>query len=137
MVIFTPNTVISSTDVNGNFDELKIKTDYLSAPDSDWITPTFVNSWVNYDSTVFNPAGYRKDALGYVHLRGLIKNGTVNTTFFTLPTGYRPYRQELFMSLQNNAVGRVDIETDGDVKMGGVGSNAFVQLDGLIFKAYA
>lgn len=37
-----------------------------------WQTPTFQNGWVNYDTT-YNPAGYFKDSLGIVHLRGLVK----------------------------------------------------------------
>lgn len=134
MYIFTPNTLIKSTEVNANFDELLTKTDYLTAPDSGWIAPTFTNSWVNYGFG-FNSAGYRKDALGYVHLRGLVKNGTVNTAIFNLPAGYRPEAQELFMSMQNNTIGRIDVNIVGNV-LHSVGANTFVQLDGITFKAF-
>ncbi|MHA1304900.1 MAG: hypothetical protein ACTSPI_14475 [Candidatus Heimdallarchaeaceae archaeon] len=31
-----------------------------------------------------------KDTLGRVHLRGVFKSGPIGSSFFTLPTGYRP-----------------------------------------------
>lgn len=135
MIIFTPNTVISSSDVNGNLDELKVKTDYLSAPDSGWTAPTLTNSWVHYGAP-FSTPGYRIDALGYVHLRGLLKSGTVNLAMFTLPAGYRPESQLIFSTICNNAVSRIDVTTAGVVIQSGGSSNAFQSLDDIIFKAY-
>jgi hypothetical protein len=56
-----------------------------------WITPTLLNSWVPFGGSS-PPAGaqYRKDGFGFVHLRGAVKNGTVGTSIFTLPAGFRP-----------------------------------------------
>jgi hypothetical protein len=54
-----------------------------------WIAPTFQNSWVNYGSG-YETAGYYKDKQGVIHLKGLVKNGTLNAAIFTLPAGYRP-----------------------------------------------
>jgi hypothetical protein len=69
---------------------------YVPEGDTEWRSPTFLNSWVNYDTTTYGPAGYRKDANGFVHLRGLVKNGTSTTaTMFILPAGYRPGRDVL------------------------------------------
>ena len=99
-----------------------------------WIVPAFMNSWTNYDTT-YNPAGYFKDSLGIVHLRGLVKNGTNNTTIFTLPVGYRPSNQELQAVQTNlNTIGRVDILADGQVTVVS-GSNGWVSLDGITFRA--
>lgn len=50
--------------------------------------PAFGGAWVNYDS--FRPAAFWKDVLGIVHLEGIIKDGAISTTAFTLPAGYRP-----------------------------------------------
>lgn len=134
MIVFTPNTVIKSADVNFNFDELKTKTDYLSTPDSAWIAPTFTNSWVNYNAT-FNQAGYRKDAFGWVILRGLVRSGTANASIFTLPVGYRPEYQELISIQSNDTEARLDIATTGTITPSGA-SNAWVSLDNIRFKAY-
>ena len=101
-----------------------------------WIVPAFMNSWTNYDTT-YNPAGYFKDSLGIVHLRGLVKNGTNNTTIFTLPVGYRPSNRELQAvqtNLDTNTIGRVDILADGQVTVVS-GSNVWVSLDGITFRA--
>lgn len=134
MHTFSANEILRSANLNSNFQGLANGT--LFDPQEAWIAPTFTNSWVNYDSAIFNPAGYMKDTLGFVHLRGLVKSGTAGTAIFTLPAGYRPYRQELFASLQNNAIGRIDVTTAGVVTHS-LGGNPFVQLDGLTFKAYA
>ncbi len=99
-----------------------------------WIVPAFMNGWINFNTT-HNPAGYFKDSLGIVHLRGLVKNGTNNTTIFTLPVGYRPSYQELQAVQTNpNTIGRVDILADGQVTVVS-GSNGWVSLDGITFRA--
>jgi hypothetical protein len=137
MIIFTPNTVIRSTDVNSNFSELKTKTDYLSAPDSAWIAPTFTNSWVNFGNP-WAAVGYRKDAEGYVWLRGLMKDGTINLPCFTLPVGYRPPTNGglRFACVANNLFAALTITDDGKVTPE-TGSNFYYFLDGARFKAEA
>jgi len=100
-----------------------------------WQTPSFQNSWVNYGSS-FNPAGYYKDRTGRVHLRGLVKSGTLLSTIFTLPSGYRPPYKEIFLTIAyNNAAIRVDIRTTGEVAMITGGSTAWLALDGISFRA--
>jgi hypothetical protein len=97
-----------------------------------WQNPSFQNGWVNYDTT-YNAAGYFKDSLGIIHLRGLVKNGS--GVLFTLPAGYRPPRRELFaVATHPNTVGRIDILADGQVLMVS-GSNLWISLDGITFKA--
>jgi len=96
-----------------------------------WSTPTFQNGWINYD-TVYNEAAYYRDASNRVYLRGLIRNGTGN--IFTLPVGYRPVRQELFVVLTDTGVGRVDVAANGVVLKNG-GGNGWLSLDGISFIA--
>lgn len=98
-----------------------------------YIAPSFLNSWVNYDTT-YNDAGYFKDTVGVVHLRGLVKNGTIGTAIFTLPAGYRPIRRQLFTTSSNGALGRCDVEANGNV-LANAGNNAWFSLDGLTFLA--
>jgi len=98
-----------------------------------WQTPTLLNSWANYGGS-YNPAGYFKDSMGIVHLRGLVRSGTAST-IFTLPVGYRPdYRQLFATETSPNVNGRLDVDTSGNVIMYG-GSNAWFSLDGATFRA--
>lgn len=93
---------------------------------------TLLNSWVNYDTATYNAAGYYRDNAGLIRLRGLVKSGVVGSPILTLPTGYRPAKEEIFSVVSNNAFGRVDVFVNGDVTLL-VGSNAFASLDGISF----
>jgi hypothetical protein len=96
--------------------------------------PAYQNSWVNFGG-IYAPAGFRIDYLGVVHLRGMIKNGTLNTPAFTLPAGYRPEFRVLVGVDSNGAHGRVEITPSGDV-IPVSGSNLWFQLDDLFFRKY-
>lgn len=76
-----------------------------------WITPTLQNSWVDYWVT-YAPAWYFKDSMWIVHIRWLVKNGTIWTCVFTLPAWYRPTYRMLYSHISNSAISRVDIETN-------------------------
>lgn len=142
MYIFTPNTLIESAKINANFDELKTKTDYLSTPDAAWIevgsggsAPAFANSWVNYPvGDGYNTCAFRKDALGYVHIKGLTASGTMNAAIFTLPVGYRPLKSHIIACVSNQLLGRINVYQNGQV-ICSLGSNAWVSLDNITFKA--
>jgi len=54
-----------------------------------WIAPVLRNDWVNYGGG-YPEAGYYKDDLGRVHVKGMIKDGTIGTNAFYFPVGYRP-----------------------------------------------
>lgn len=101
--------------------------------------PTYQNGWVTYQVPDYAPAGYYKDAMGVVHLRGLIKSGTLDTAAFTLPAGCRPAYGAIFVcqSAANNAIMRVNVTAAGLVipSSGGSGSNAWVSLEGIHFIA--
>lgn len=99
--------------------------------------PAFANSWQNYGAP-FNTAGFWKDSNGVVHLRGLINLGTLAAAVFTFPVGYRPPGQEILMAVSNAGGARIDITTAGVLIVNNYfagGTNAFVSLDGLTFKA--
>lgn len=99
----------------------------------EWTAPTLGNSWVNFGSPHAS-AGYKRDVHGLVHIKGLIKSGTMNSAIFTLPEGYRPSEQLVFSVISNGAIGRLDVFVDGDVKLVS-GSNAWVSLDSISFYA--
>lgn len=98
-----------------------------------FIAPTLLNSWVNFGSG-FNDAGFYKDPFGIVHLRGLIKNGTISAAAFTLPAGYRPIGKEVLSGYTNTGPGRFDVATNGDITPVS-GGNGFFSLDGGTFRA--
>jgi len=62
-----------------------------------WTLPTLLNGWVNFGGA-FAGVAFFKDAVGIVHIKGVIKSGTttVGTELFILPAGYRPAKYELF-----------------------------------------
>ena len=94
-----------------------------------WIAPTMGNGWVDYGAGWYG-AGYRKLRNGNVELRGLIKNGTTATTVFTLPVGYRPVNGSLlFPVIGGNAIGRVDVATNGNVSVDPITNVGFVDLN--------
>lgn len=99
-----------------------------------WQTAPFVGSWKNFDGP-YTKAGYFKDSQGIVHLRGLVKDGSINSTIFTLPSGYRPQYRELHgVCTNNNTIGRLDILTGGEV-IATSGSSSWFSLDGVSFRA--
>lgn len=115
---------------------LLIPLEYLPSSvegDNNWIAPTLVNSWINYGAP-YDVAGYRKDSFGFVHLKGLIKSGTATagTVLFTLPAGYRPGATGLFDAQSNGSLGRVDVNSSGQVTIQ-VGTNAWISLNGITF----
>lgn len=100
-----------------------------------WIAPTLQNGWVNYgpgDTT----AGYLLDALGFVCLKGLLKSGTIGSAFFTLPVGFRPSETYRFTTATggSSSASLVSVNPDGRVVCA-IGSNTFVAVDGVRFKA--
>ena len=106
---------------------------YIS-PDAlvdDWIEigttdDPFLNSWVNFASGNAT-AAYRKDGEGTVHIKGLVKSGTIGQPIFTLPVGFRPLLDHNIATISNEAVGRLEIEADGDV-VPAIGDNTFFSI---------
>jgi len=95
---------------------------------------SFANGWQNYGGS-YNRAEYFKDSTGIVHLRGLVRNGTIGKHIFTLPAGYRPLRRELHVACTYpNHSGRIDILTNGQV-LPVAGDKRWISLDGITFRA--
>lgn len=99
----------------------------------DWTEVTsFTGSWVNYGAG-YNTAAYCVDLFGWVHLKGLIKSGSIGSSAFTLPSGYRSVERCLFGVASNGAFGEVDVTSAGLV-IPVVGSASSVSLDGISFR---
>lgn len=97
--------------------------------------PTLLNSWVNHGEG-FAPVKYWKGPDNMVHIGGLIKNGVTSegAVIFTLPSGFRPEFREIFTITQNNAVGRIDVNDNGNVLVVKAGA-VFTSLSGISFLA--
>jgi hypothetical protein len=111
----------------------------INSEEKAWNFPSLSNGWVNYGAS-FDTAAYRRDASGYVHLRGLIKGGTNATDpMFTLPSGYRPTAQGIFVCAGGAGPTRVDVTSTGVVEQtstaGYTLTTAWVSLDGIVFFA--
>jgi hypothetical protein len=90
--------------------------------------PAFAGTWVNYGST-YDTAAFYKDPLGRVHIKGLVKDGTVHTTVFTLPDGYKPTADLLFVVTSNDAFAVLTVRSSGAVAHSAGGSNVYLQLN--------
>jgi len=110
--------------------------------DTDWHIvdgtgePAYENGWVDYNTQpgTYAGGGFMKDENGYIHLRGLIKNGTDGTTVFTLPVGYRPLQKNIFTIESDDLAGRLDVDDTGEViPASSTTSPAWISLDGIVF----
>lgn len=76
--------------------------------------PGYQNGWTTLTGNNV-PAAFFKDPNGLVHIRGLITSGTAAAAF-TLPAGYRPYRDGYRNVVSTNSgADRADVNTDGTV----------------------
>ena len=99
-----------------------------------WKAPAFGTGWRDYSAaTDRQRTAYKKDPLGRIHLRGLVERFSgVETSIAVLPQGYRPKNNTLFVVVTNVGIGRVDVQSTGNVLyvFGGVG---FISFDGISF----
>ena len=103
-------------------------------PNFSWITlPTLQNGWSDVGST-YGAAVYGKDAVGVVHVRGLITGGTSTdgTLLFTLPPGYRsPFTIGLPVvnATASETFAGVALASDGTVKLSGASGAAYIYIN--------
>lgn len=99
--------------------------------DTGWLTPTFQHSWTNYGSG-WSDAAYRKVG-NQVHLRGLVKSGTLAESVFTLPVDFRPTEGLHFPTICSDTTipGKAQVFPDGRVVANG--ANSYFALDNITF----
>jgi len=96
--------------------------------------PAFANSWVNSGGN-YTTCAFRKNSSGEVRLKGIVKNGTVNTTIFTLPARYRPAKDSIFTSRSDVATFSAIFISSGGAVIQVNGLNTECCLDGITFLA--
>lgn len=104
-------------------------------PTGNWRDAAMLNNWVRLD-TNWNIPGYRMLPGSLVELRGVIKGGTISggTPVLNLPIGYRPTLRQLNVCVSSDAIGRIDVSSNGDVYVT-VGSTTWASLDNIRFLA--
>ncbi|MDE2425783.1 MAG: hypothetical protein KGO96_07735 [Elusimicrobia bacterium] len=107
---------------------------FLASLEAVTVVSSFSNSWVNLGTTNYS-VGFYKNQLGEVKLRGAISSGTVGSTAFVLPAGYRPSKTMVFAVISNSTIGAVQIDNSGNVTPISPSSNVSVFLDGINFLA--
>jgi hypothetical protein len=98
--------------------------------------PAFQNGWNNFGFG-YSLAGFFKDPMGIVHLKGTLSGGGSGSIAFTLPEGYRP-AENLFLPIAGGGpiAANLQIFPDGTVEPAGDGGGTpIVGLDGLTFRA--
>jgi hypothetical protein len=131
----TPGDVNVTSDPGSS--SFSARADHLhKLADSGWLAPVLQNGWVVYDATYGSAAMYRKVG-NIVLVRGLVRNGTVAATIFTLPAGFRPGIRMLFAAETNPNVNcRIDVDPTGTINGSGE-SNGWLSLGNIIFVADA
>ncbi|MBT2750022.1 MULTISPECIES: hypothetical protein [unclassified Lysobacter] len=99
-----------------------------------WLLPTLYVPWANYGDAFAN-AAYRKDATR-VQLRGLVKGGVGSSVVFTLPVGFRPPAQQIYVAVCDaQSPARIDVRSNGDVAVAQptTGTMGWLSLDAVVF----
>ncbi len=97
-----------------------------------WTTFALQGAWVAYNSE--HIPQYMIDGNGIVHLRGIVKSGTLGTLACTLPVGFRPEYDSNFAVSSNAAFGSANVKPDGGVYPN-TGSNVWFDLSTISFPA--
>jgi hypothetical protein len=144
---FASNTPVKAQEMNDNFNAVATAnndnhtqiTTLSNSLVGSWQALTLTNG-AAYGSGFASPA-YYKDVLGWVHLKGLLKNVSGGQLITTLPSGYWP-AERLVLGCQISAsgaetAGRIDVSPNGNVTMVTPNSGAldYVSLDQISFKA--
>lgn len=81
-----------------------------------WIAPTLLNGWVNFGGG-FATAGYYKDDMNIVHVRGMVKGGTATNgaVIFNLPVGYRPLLTQFYATTSFAGFGSYSVSNNGEI----------------------
>jgi hypothetical protein len=107
-----------------------------------WNNATYQNSWHDFDdgSHSWYGASYALDSkTGLVYLRGTAGGGALDRCMFTLPSGYAPQKNNVFVVTNPSASGSdwLAVIPSGCVELlssnGVSASNAWVYLNGIVF----
>tara|TARA_R100001594_G_C3954890_1_gene243911 strand:- start:114 stop:764 length:651 start_codon:yes stop_codon:yes gene_type:complete len=109
---------------------------------AEWRDMVLTNSWVVYGTDVDSPQ-FIKDDLGFVHLKGVVKNGSSATAAITaLPESYRPSFNQYRLVFNTdyadpaiNELSTIKIDTNGVITQSDGTNTAALFLTGISFHA--
>jgi hypothetical protein len=127
-----PHRGLPDQAVDRNFQALRTQQDAVAAGGGAFSAPTLAGAWVNTGGAS-TTAGYIKDPMGFVHLRGTVKSGA--GAIFTLPTGYRPSATVEYAVPGDGAYAQVSITSAGVVTQVVGAAVLGLSLDSISFKA--
>jgi len=148
---FYNNSSVETAVLNNNTGDLQLDGDLTvssagsTIAQETWTAPTLEINWSNYGGD-YVEAGYMKDSMGFVHIRGMLDCNGAGDHIFTLPVGYRPASRLIFVVLYyDNGTyrpGRLDIYGASDATYPGevhilypstVASVDWVSIEGITF----
>ena len=95
----------------------------------------FTSPWQNYGGA-YETVAYRRDPFGRIHLKGMAKSGTVGSSIFTLPAGFRPAKGEVFAVTASETDAEIAVYADGTVNVWqGTAAGTWISLSGISFTA--
>lgn len=98
--------------------------------DSGWQPAPLTNGFINYGAG-WQIARFRRKN-GVVYLEGLVKNGSAGAPMFQLPPGFMPSDKLIFSTIGNNALARINIDSNGDV-VAHIHNSQWMSLSGISF----
>lgn len=96
---------------------------------------TYQNGWSTWDAN-WNPASYAVDGIGRVHMRGLMRGGTVTagTTIFSVPSAILAPEYTHWVQVVNNGAGHLSsVATSSTVIAKNGSSTSFNSLDAMYY----
>lgn len=141
------SAIVTTSMANNSVTEIKLSDGAITAPkiaagaitaakiepQQAWLSAVLGQNWVNA-GTIYATACYMKDSLGFVHLRGVIKDGIIGNVAFILPVGYRPASTAMIGTVASSAFGLLVIDASGNVTPA-TGNNTYFSLDNITFRA--
>ncbi len=128
----TPRMTLSSAGNLSVTGTLSVTTARSTLAQEPWQVPTLFPGWSNRSG--YSPAGYFKDSLGVVHLRGVLLTG--GGAIFALPPGYRPSATMLFQAPTGGSIVTVQVEVQPSGFVFPVTNfSQYISLDGITFRA--
>lgn len=102
-----------------------------------WQIPTLNSPFAEYSSTYQTPR-YLVDTNGFVTMSGLFKTTSAITgtnTMFTLPSGFRPPRAEVFPTLgDGNVCRQIEVQNSGNVRLANITGSVTIGFNSLTFR---
>jgi hypothetical protein len=129
------NVLLNNNSMNVNITSNLNVVGNTTLNQSVWIYPASLGgSWVNYGSGYSN-FSYRKDSMGYLQLRGMIKSGGTgpSNAIINLSAAYRPTYNTEFMITASPSGGNAQIVIlpTGSVYVEATTSNTWISFDGV------